>query len=247
MKKIFETLKAKWAEYLLEMFVITFGIIGAFMLNSWNDSRMKRADELHYLENIKRDINLNIAQIDDYIDDRNRKIESAGVILSHFEGVSIEDPNNFNSHLQNIYTWQRFFQINNTFLELTYSGNLALISSDSIKNELLNLEKLYQVMKAEEDHFRFDSETALFEPAYRTQDINRFVGKYLFNLTDGAMGKDVNLEPEEFSHILNDLKQKNGFVMALLEFSVMNEQMAEMKTTSEKLIRLIENEIKTDQ
>jgi len=246
MKKILETLKQKWAEYLLEMFVITFGIIGAFMLNNWNDSRIKRANELHYLKNIKRDIKLNMAQIDDYIDERNKKIESANVILSHFEGRPIEDPTTFNSHLQNIYTWQRFFQLNNTFQELTYSGNLALISSDSIKNELLNLEKLYQVMKAEEDHFRFDSETALFEPAYRTQDINRFVGKYLYDLTGGGMGQDANLEPEEFSVILNDLKQKNGFVMALLEFNVMNDQMAEMKMTSEKLIRLIDNEIKSN-
>ncbi|MFY0625781.1 MAG: hypothetical protein JXR07_05790 [Reichenbachiella sp.] len=246
MMKIIETLKSKWAEYLLEMLVIIISIIGAFMLDNWNDARNKRADELHYLKNIKRDIMLNMEQIDDYIDDRNNKIESAKVILGHFEGTPIEDPIDFNSHLQNIYTWQRFFQINNTFQEMTYSGNLALISSDSIKNELLNLEKLYHVMKAEEDHFRFDSETALFEPGFRTQDINRFVGKYLYDLTDGGMGQDALLKPEEFSVILNDLKQKNGFVMALLEFSVMNEQMIAMKTTSEKIVSHIDNEIKSD-
>jgi hypothetical protein len=246
MKKILETLKRKWAEYLLEMFVITFGIIGAFMLNSWNDSRIKRADELHYLKNIKRDIKLNIAQIDEYIEIRTKQIESANVILAHFEGVPIEDPITFNNHLQSIYGWQRFFQINNTFQELTYSGNLALISNDSIKNELINLETAYQVMKAQEDHLRFDSETALFEPAYRTQDINRFVNKYLYDLTEGGVGQDIAIATEEFDVILNDLKQKNGFVMAYLEFSVMTEQMGQMKKTSDKLIRHIDNDINSD-
>ncbi len=39
------------------------------------------------------------------------------------------------------------------------SGNLALLSNDSIKNTLLNMESLYKIMKDEEAHFRYDPET----------------------------------------------------------------------------------------
>jgi len=43
--------------------------------------------------------------------------------------------------------------------------------------------------------------------------------------------------------MLKDLSQKNGFVMAVYEFGVMNIQLEEMKKISEKLIVSINNEI----
>ena len=55
MKKILETLQRKWAEYLLEMIVITFGILGAYSLNSWNERRKSGIEEKIVLNALKMD------------------------------------------------------------------------------------------------------------------------------------------------------------------------------------------------
>jgi len=50
MKKILETLKRKWAEYLLEVFVILIGILSAFSLSNWNESRKNKIEEIKILK-----------------------------------------------------------------------------------------------------------------------------------------------------------------------------------------------------
>ncbi len=56
MKKILETLKQKWAEYLLETIVIIVGILVAFTLNNWNADRVAIENEQELLANIIEDL-----------------------------------------------------------------------------------------------------------------------------------------------------------------------------------------------
>ena len=53
MKKILETLRLKWAEYLLEILVIMIGILGAFTLNNWNEDRKQEVKDREFLISLK--------------------------------------------------------------------------------------------------------------------------------------------------------------------------------------------------
>lgn len=226
-----------------EIILVVIGILIALQINNVNETKKQRAQEIHYLKNLKTDLEMNIAHINTYIEQRKDRIASSKIILEHFEGKPITDYEAFSTHCSKIYTWRKFFQINNTFQELMNSGNLALISNDSIKNNYLNLETLYKVMKDEEAHFRFDSELLLYEPNFNTIDLYPVIKTYTYNLTNGVAGEKVPLPTHQYDAMLTDLKQKNGFVMAVFEFSVMNEQLAEMKKMCEQLIVLIDNEL----
>jgi hypothetical protein len=240
----------KVSKYILyaigEIVLVVIGILIALQINNTNEARKQRVEELHYLKNLKTDLQLNIAHIDNYLGTREKAIASANTVIEHYEGKPVEDLEVFNVHTVNVYTWQKFSQINNTFQELINSGKLALISNDSIKGLLLNIESLYKSLKDEEAHFRYDAETLLYEPQYEMMDMNPIVQNYLYQVSNGTAGQRRKLSEEEFSNLLKDTKQKNGFVMAVYEFTVMNQQFNGMKTMCQQLIELIDKEIAKD-
>ena len=235
------------SKYLLyaigEILLVVIGILIALQINDNNDLRKIRAKEIHYLQNIRTDLEINILEMDRYIDIRTGYIESANRIIKHFEGEPITDLSAFNEDGVKIYSWQKFYQSNNTFQELVNSGNLALISNDSIKNMLLDIESLYKKMKSEEDHYRFDTEKLIYEPLYEILDLNPLVRDYAYRVSNGQSGNNTSLSNEYFSDFLKNRKLKNGFIMTAMEFGIMNGQMSKMKQMSEELIATINNEI----
>ncbi len=170
-------------------------------------------------------------------------IDAAHTILEHFEGKPIAGYDAFNSLGVNIYNWQKFYQNNNTFQELINSGNLALITNDSIKNMLLDIESLYKKLKSEEDHYRFDTEVLIYEPLYRMMDLKPMVNNFEYHLSGGKAGKDITLTGKYFKSYLNNTMLKNGFVVTIVEFNTMNAQMREMKRMSQELIKVINTEM----
>ena len=237
----------KLGKYLLyaigEILLVVIGILIALQINNQNDLRKERIKEIHYLENIKTDLNINLLEMDRYLDIRTESIEGAKRILGHFEGKPITDYSAFNADGVRIYNWQKFWQNNNTFQELVNSGNLALISNDDIKEALLGIESLYKKMKSEEEHYRFDTETLIYEPLYELMDLQSLVDNFAYHASEGMAGKNVELTGEDFSEYLESRMLKNGFAMTILEFDTMNGQMRDMKQMTQDLVTLIDEEV----
>jgi hypothetical protein len=60
MKRILTTLSKKWPEYMLEILVITIGILGAFTLNNWNEQRKERATARMLMKELVENLNYDI-------------------------------------------------------------------------------------------------------------------------------------------------------------------------------------------
>lgn len=238
----------RFGKYLLyaggEIVLVIIGILVALYLNGLNDIRKDRVREIAYLRNIQTDLRINIAEMDRYLEQRTGKIEAAKRILEHFEGKPIDDYAAFNQDGVDIYSWKKFYLVNNTFQEMINSGNLALIGNARIKNQLLDIESLYTKMKSEEDHYRYDTEKLIYEPTYEFMDLSALVDNYAWRVSGGKAGKDVALTASDYEVYLKSRKLKNGFVMTVLEFETMNGQMQDLRAKCQALIASIDEDVK---
>ena len=92
MKKILHHLTTDWYKYLLELIVITAGVLGAFALNNWNENRLIQKRTNGYLQSIAEDLKSDISfyglNIDDYGRDLdyNRRV----IINDEYQNLSID-------------------------------------------------------------------------------------------------------------------------------------------------------------
>ena len=84
MKKIIEVLRTKWAEYTVEIFVIVFGILIAFSLNTWNESRKLKQLETEALKEIRAGLMRLKGEIVFNIEDETDALTACTHILDNF-------------------------------------------------------------------------------------------------------------------------------------------------------------------
>ncbi len=145
MKKILDTLKLKWAEYLLETLVITFGVLGAFALNNWNEQRKDRVTEKEILQNVVDNLEVNLQKLESYIALNERCDMSSDVILS-----ALENKITYSDSLDQHFGWGLTVQDPDTGLsfvgyEAMKNAGLEIVLNKSLKKEIINLfEGTYQ-------------------------------------------------------------------------------------------------------
>ena len=152
MKKLLETLKQKWAEYLLEMIVITAGILGAFGLNSWNQNRLDSKEEQRLLTLIHAEVN-NYLWLQERGSERQENVlRSVERLLSAMKSPSDSlDMNQIDQDLYLIYTTRWFIGKTSTNIYDVFSQIDAVAfaeptlkrASGNLKNHAKPLKYMY--------------------------------------------------------------------------------------------------------
>ncbi|MBK5262865.1 MAG: hypothetical protein JJE17_09905 [Peptostreptococcaceae bacterium] len=237
----------KFSKYLLyaigEIILVVIGILIALAINNNNEENKTRVQELKYLRGVKSDLLLNLKELNDYTKVRETSVNSAEFILEMFELKKEVNQNDFNLHNLNVQIWYPFNKNNNTYQELINSGNLAIISNDSIKNSLINMELGYKQIEFIESHLRHDFENYLYPIYFSITDLKSDITNYTFQVSEGTEGTKIELSKEKIELLLKNQTFKNGFVLSIFNNNRLILEYNNMILLTEKLMDSIDSEI----
>jgi uncharacterized membrane protein YheB (UPF0754 family) len=146
MKKILETLKLKWTEYLLEILVITIGILGAFMLNNWNEDRKKDLLEISVLKELKRNLTDDIKDMDGNVAFHKRALVSSKVISNVLKN-QLPYNDSLDTHFTSIFIVPLFLETRTAYGKIKNMGT-SLVKTDSLREQIVDLyERKYYYLK----------------------------------------------------------------------------------------------------
>ena len=153
MKKILETLKRKWAEYLLEVIVIVLSIFGGLELENWNEERKDRTVEIQLLNQLKETFSSKLIEINEKIILRNNMISSGYKLLK------IIDKNDFENQDSIVFDLNRSI-IGPTFNEDSkmafFLSKLDFIENDSLVNLLIEWPNtVAELVEGEQDWYKY--------------------------------------------------------------------------------------------
>lgn len=137
MKRILHILKEKWPEYILEILVITMGILGAFALNNWNENYKNGQEEKILLLDLKADLEKTLRDFSgDTLANLNgihqmRKIES---FIREDRPYSTELDTSF-GHLSG---WRSPYITSSAYQTLKSKG-IEIIHNRALRNDIVNL------------------------------------------------------------------------------------------------------------
>ena len=233
----------KLSKYLIyaigEIVLVVIGILIALQVNNLNNEKIERNKEEKYLKNIILDLNKDIASLDYLIQFRQARIESDREIIKYINGKPIVNLTEVTRMVVNSMMEERFSPNNSTFSELSNSGNLSLISNDSIKVLLLELNQIYKMNEFGIAHEEFDYREYVSKQVARYAKLSKLYPVFKENKS----ASEQNIDKNDFSELFKSNEYENGLVIMIEMHNAFIPVYKEIKLKSEQIIHMINKEL----
>jgi hypothetical protein len=154
----------------------------------------------------------------------------------------------FSNDINNTIFWWAFNEHDNTFQELTSSGNLSILQNDTIKNGLLNLASKVKELEEQRDHMRRDYENYLYDEMFALDQFELVDFQELLETRDLSYLNNANSQQLQNmaivgNQIISNRKIRNGLKLIILNNSYMLDLYDEMRDQIEKIQKEIDKEL----
>lgn len=234
-----------------EIFLVVIGILIALQVNTWNENRLNRKLEIKYLKGLQRDLDRDIEGLDYMTSYRKGVINSSLKVMKMEAPGSLDELKEVNKEFIIIHFWDQFIPNNNTFQELTSSGNLSLIKSDSIKDLLMSMEALNAEIVSARNHLRRDYEHYIYD------ELAKYEWLPFVNLDSLGLKKEFveiqEVSPERITEltkqatgILSNGVIRNGWTLAIANNADILSLYDKMREMNAQLRELIDQELEKE-
>ncbi len=224
MKAIFSHLKTDWYRYLFDIIVVILGIMIAFSLNNWNESKKQVTLEQQYYKDILQELNEDLLKIKENRAFNNYLIPryslAKDIILTDTKRQKVDDLGRISLELMLKSDFKKEVSI---YDALSNSANLDLISNKDVLRQLQNLGSLYKNINALES----SQQLVIAGITERVLEYSR-------------MDPFEVMEPEKLYHF----RFQNIFEIYLLMGGQKEAQYAHAESDIEALIHSIKEELK---
>jgi hypothetical protein len=127
-----------WVRFVAELMLIVIGILVALSIDGWAQDREDRRNELAYLGVLSRDLDQMVEQLEVYIEFATITAESGAGVLRILSGDRFEEyTGELGLYLSSMSARRTLRLVSAAYTDLTSTGNLRLIRSRSLRDQLL--------------------------------------------------------------------------------------------------------------
>lgn len=234
-----------------EIILVVIGILIALQINNWNEEAKQSQIEVTFLKRLQNDLQENIKNWDKQIAFQKRRNEGVKAFI-RFGLINNKDsfPIIFR-HFNTVLRWDDMAFNQVTFKEMQSSGKLDIISNDSIKIKLLQLDLQYQMVFKRNAGIKTGHEKNISDPSFKILNYLDYIA------LDRAFKK---LHPKEYSQkeireyedsvtkrFMNLIKNNlfiNSLVGSAYSYRLVLGEMEEARSKAKELLTLIEAELK---
>lgn len=243
----------KFSKYFLyaigEIFLVMIGILLALQVNNWNNERIEKQIERKFLKGLKDDLEVDLENLQFFINDKVSKENSALALLKFSSPQSPPEVRILDSTIWQVFRWREFHPSTNTIDEIIGSGSLGIIKNDTLKENLLNIKHNYTLIADGTEHMRYEYENYLYNRSARISELMPYldVEMYIKSDTIRHFGKidsrNFKLYKNQLDNLLTDQIFRNGLKLSILNNHSMRLNCQNLYVNIEDLIDLIDTEI----
>ena len=241
----------KYFKYAIgEILLVVIGILIALQINNWNEQNKNNQIEETYLIRLNQDLDGDIMSWGKLIEDEEKRFKGIKEFIKFGLNKNIDSVLNVFPHFNIIVRWDDLTINQVTFDEMKNSGKLDIISNDSIKISLLELDQLYQKIIERNATRKLSHDKHISDPIFDILNTLNFI--VLDNKLSELHPKTYTREELE-SHlelIRNDLfnlfhnqEFMNSLVTSIYNYELVSGELQEAHSKAKKLKVLIEDEL----